>query len=142
MGTPYETDIVAWANEQAALLRSGHLSDIDALNIAEEIESVARTERRELQHRMELLVAHLLKWKFQPDRRGRSWTSTIKLQRKKLARAIKEMPSLRHVLDDEEWLSDVWCDAVVQANAETDIVFPKDWIGPLDQVLDPDFWPD
>lgn len=60
MGTPYEIDIIAWANEQAALLRAGKLSDIDIAQIAEEIEDVGKSERRELASRMAVLLAHLL----------------------------------------------------------------------------------
>lgn len=142
MGTSYETDIVAWANEQAALLRAGNLSSIDALNIAEEIESVARTERRELKHRIAVLAAHLLKWKFQPERRSKSWRATIRQQRREAAHALMETPSLHHALDDESWLALVWSSAVTRAINETSLDFPESWVWPLDQVLDPDFWPD
>jgi hypothetical protein len=108
MGTPYETDIVAWAIEQAALLRSGHLSDIDALHIAEEIESVASSERRELKNDLAVLIAHLLKWKFQASRRSKSWHTTIKVQREEISDALEEIPSLRHCFNDEKWLRSVW----------------------------------
>jgi hypothetical protein len=89
MGTPYEKDIVAWAMEQAALLRAGELSAIDVEHIAEEIEDVARNERRELARLASTLLAHLLRWQHQPGRRCSSWTSTIKIQRKALARALR-----------------------------------------------------
>ena len=62
MSSTYENDIVAWANEQAYLLRSGKLSAIDIEHIAEEIEDVGKSEQRELASRMALLTAHLLKW--------------------------------------------------------------------------------
>jgi hypothetical protein len=142
MGTPYETDVIAWAREQAALLRSGNFSAIDAANIAEEIEDVARTERRELKHRMSVLLAHLLKCKFQPDRRGSSWSSTIRLQRGEIGDALHDTPSLRHCFEEERWYRAVWRNAVHLAAAETNMEFPPEWIWSLDQVLDANFWPD
>lgn len=93
--TRYETDVVAWANEQAALLRSGKLSEIDIEKIAEEIEDVGKSEQRELASRMTVLIAHLLKWKYQPARRGTSWERTIKAQRKEVLYSLKESPSLK-----------------------------------------------
>ena len=73
MNTAYKTDVVAWANEQAAFIRAGRFDLLDLENIAEEIESVGKSEKRELASRMSLLLAHLLKWQYQPVRRGSSW---------------------------------------------------------------------
>ena len=99
MSTPYETDVIAWANEQAALLRAGRLAEIDIVHIAEEIEDVGKSEQRELASRMSLLLAHLLKWRYQPERRGSSWQRTIKEQRRAIAARIGETPSLKVSLD-------------------------------------------
>jgi len=66
MDTKYQTDIIAWANEQAALLRAGNLSALDIEHIAEEIEDVGKSEQRELANRMSVLLAYLLKWQFHP----------------------------------------------------------------------------
>jgi len=142
MGTPYETDVVAWAHEQAALLRSGNLSAIDAVHIAEEIDDVAKAQRRELKNRMSVLLAHLLKWKFQPDHRGNSWVSTIRLQRDEIGDALDEMPRLKHAFDDERLLKAIWRNAVTMAQDETRLSFPGTWIWSIEQVLDKDFWPD
>lgn len=142
MGTPYETDVVAWAREQAELLRSGKLAAIDAFNIAQEIDDVASHQRRELKHRMSVLLAHLLKWKFQQSHRGRSWRSTIRLQRDEIHDALEEAPSLGHCFDDERWLAAIWRNAVHLAEADTSLDFPPAWIWSLDQVLDDEFWPD
>ena len=68
--TLYDTDFYAWTNEQAALLRAGRWSEADVENIAEEIESMGRSERRELVSRLTVLLMHLLKWRFQPTLRG------------------------------------------------------------------------
>ena len=142
MGNLYDTDVVAWAWEQAALLRSGQLSAIDALNIAEEIEDVANNERRQLGSRLVVLLSHLLKWKYQPGHRGHSWQFTIKTQRKAIAYAMRCIPSLKHFLNDEEWLECVWDDAVDAATKETQLQLPSQNPWTLSQVLDPDFFPD
>ena len=84
MKTRYETDVVAWANEQAAFVRAGRLDMMDLENIAEEIEDVGKSEQREISSRMAVLLMHLLKWQYQPGRRGNSWARTIKIQRKSL----------------------------------------------------------
>jgi len=71
----YETDFYAWANTQAELLRAGKLGEADIEHIAEEIESMGKGELRELENRLAVLFTHLLKWRFQPTHRRRSWES-------------------------------------------------------------------
>lgn len=143
MGTAYETDIVAWAREQAALLRSGQLSALDIEHIAEEIEDVGKSEKRELASRMAVLLAHLLKWQHQPGRRGSSWTRTLKEQRKAIAAALRQTPSLKTSLTDADWLAGVWADAVTKAIDETGLdSFPEDCSWPMMQVLSEDFFPE
>lgn len=142
MGIRYEDDIVGWAGEQAALLRSGRLGAIDVFDIAEEIDRVASTVRHELKSRMVVLLAHLLKWQLQLARRGASWAGIITLQRGEIADLFEEAPSLRRLLDDEHWLASVWRRGAALAHAETGIDMPHRWSWPLDKVLDPGFWPD
>src|ERR1700730_6941835 len=126
MGTRYEQDVVAWANEQAALLRAGKLSAIDVEHIAEEIEDVGKSEQRELASRMAALLAPLLKWQYQSDRRGTSWQRTIREQRKAIGLRIKKTPSLQVSLSDADWLAETWADAVAMAGNETSLhVFPE-----------------
>jgi hypothetical protein len=100
----YEHDVIAWANEQARLLRSGQFAALDIEHLAEEIEDVGKSEQRELVNRMAVLLAHLLKWHFQPDRQGASWQRTIKEQRRALAFHLKQVPSLQQRLADADWL--------------------------------------
>lgn len=78
----YDADVVAWANEQARLIRAGRLDQLDLEHIAEEIEDVGKSEQRELASRMAVLIAHLIKWQYQPERPSNSWRRTIKEQRK------------------------------------------------------------
>jgi hypothetical protein len=125
MATSYENDIVAWANEQALLLRSGKLGAIDIEHIAEEIEDVGKSEQRELASRMSILLAHLLKWQYQPTRQSTSWIKTIEEQRKAIERRLKKTPSLKSSLDDPEWWEDAWLDARTAAEKETGVDFEK-----------------
>ena len=143
MGTPYEKDVVAWAMEQAALLRAGNLSALDIEHIAEEIEGVGKSEKRELASRMAVLLALLLKWQHQPGRRGSSWTRMLKEQRKAIAAAMRQTPSLKASLTDADWLSGVWADAVTKAVDETGLdSFPEDCPWTMAQVLTEEFFPE
>jgi hypothetical protein len=78
----YDSDIIAWANEQARLLREGQFSKLDIEHIAEEIEDVGKGEKRELRNRTAVLLAHLLQWQYQPGCQGNRWRRTIKEQRR------------------------------------------------------------
>jgi ribosomal protein L29 len=143
MSTEYSKDVVAWSQEQAALLRAGDFAALDLEHIAEEIEDVGKSEQRELGNRMALLLAHLLKWRFQPERRGSSWERTIKEQRRAIAAHLKETPSLRSSLTNPNWVEGVWADAVTKAVAETGLAeFPEDCPWSIAQVLAADFYPD
>jgi len=119
MSDLYDRDFYAWANEQAALLRAGRLSTADIAHIAEEIESMGRSEKRELTSRLAVLLAHLLKWRFQPERRGRSWQATIREQRSEVADLLADNPSLGARLD--ELLPNAYGKAVQIAIRETDL---------------------
>lgn len=117
--TPYETDVFAWANEQAALIRARRFDLLDIENIAEEILDVGKSEKREIASRMIVLLGHLLKWKHQPGKRGSSWERTIRTQRKDVLYCLKEAPSLKPQLSNSEWMDLVWNKAVALAENET-----------------------
>lgn len=139
----YDRDFYAWANEQAALLRAGKLDAADIAHIAEEIESMGRTEKRELVNRLAVLLLHLLKWQHQPERRGTSWAATIKVQRRDLERHLKDNPSLKAKLG--EAIDDAYGDAVLLAAAETDLPetsFPTACPWPFARFMNADFWPE
>ena len=93
MSATYEKDIVAWSKEQAALLRAGRLSALDLQHIADEVEDVGKSEQRELASRLAVLLAHLLKWSHQPERRGKSWAFTIREQRRALTLHLEGIPA-------------------------------------------------
>lgn len=113
----YETDFYAWTQQQAALLRAGKLDEADIIHLAEEVESMGRSEKRELISRLSILLMHLLKWEYQPERRGASWEATIAVQRDDLADLLADNPSLRAGL--EVALRDAYRKAVLLAVAET-----------------------
>ncbi len=140
----YESDIVAWSQEQAGLIRAGRFDRLDLEHIAEEIEDVGKSEQREFASRMAVLLGHLLKWQYQPVRRGASWEKTIKAQRKELAYNLKETPSLRVKLKDPDWLDMVWARAVALAVTETGLdCFPDTCVWSMDdEVLAPSWLPE
>ncbi|MBK5932061.1 DUF29 domain-containing protein [Halochromatium salexigens] len=138
----YDTDFYAWANRQAALLRSGQLEQADITLIAEEIESMGKSELRELENRLTVLFLHLLKWRFQPSRRSRSWELTIKEQRRRLRRHLAHNPSLQHRL--EQAREDAYGDAILEAASETGLAedgFPAQCPFTPEQTLDDQWWP-
>ncbi len=91
----YDRDYYTWTLEQARALREQRTSGLDWANLAEEVEDLGKSERRELQNRLEVLLAHLLKWQFQPKRRSRSWSATIAVQRVKIRQLLDQNPGLK-----------------------------------------------
>ncbi|CUI04763.1 DUF29 domain-containing protein [Massilia antarctica] len=92
----YEEDFLLWLEPQVSLLRVGRFELLDVDNITEELEGTMRSERRELENRLDVLMTHLLKCQFQPQRKSRSWTSTLGTQRTRIKRLIRDSPSLRN----------------------------------------------
>lgn len=122
----YEEDFYGWALEQAALLREGRLSELDAANLAEELGDLGRAEFNSLVSVLRVLTMHLLKWDHQPDKRSRSWALTIASQRLELADLLKDSPSLKPRFG--EALERAYCRARLEASRETGLepsVFPE-----------------
>ncbi|WP_006786734.1 DUF29 domain-containing protein [Thiorhodospira sibirica] len=139
----YERDIVAWAKQQAHALRAGLFDQLDLQHLAEEIEDVGKSEQRELIHRLAILIGHLLKWCYQPTRRGASWESTIRTQRAAIARRLRRTPSLKHTLADPDWFADAWSDGRDLAVGETGLTdLPENCPWSLETMLTPDWLPD
>jgi hypothetical protein len=138
----YDQDFYAWANEQAGLLRAGKLSEADIENIAEEIESMGKGEKRELVNRLNVLLLHLLKWQSQPSHRGHSWRNSIRIQRRKVAAHMADNPSLKALLSQA--LNQAYGTAVIEAETETGLdgaTFPAVCEWSYEQIMDPQFWP-
>ena len=117
MDTVYEQDFYAWANQQAALLRAGRLSEADIAHIAEEIESMGKSEKRELVSRLKVLMMYLLKWQFQPTGRSTSWRLTVEEQRREVVDHLADNPSLQSLMDTA--LASAYGSAVLVAARET-----------------------
>ncbi len=140
----YDRDYYTWTLEQARALRKRQLSSLDWENLAEEVEDLGKTERRELQNRLEVLLDHLLKWQYQPKRRTRSWTSTIAVQRIKIRQLLDENPGLKPTV--RELLAKAYQPARIKVGAR----LPKTAEGQLpescpwsfEQVMDEAFAPE
>ncbi len=140
----YETDFHAWAVHNARLLREGKLTQLDAEHIAEELEGMSASERRELLNRPQVLLLHLLKYQYQPERRGKIWLLTINHQRTAIERLLEQSPSLTALLDAGA-LTKVYGKAVRDTVIETDLerhLFPVECPYRLEQILDEDWLPD
>jgi Domain of unknown function DUF29 len=139
----YDRDFYAWTNEQAALLRAGKLGQADLAHIAEEIESMGRTEKRELVSRLTVLLLHLLNWRFQPELRSTSWRLSVEEQRIQAASHLGDNPSLKALLATA--IADGYRLAVIGARRETGLnaaTFPAACPWSFDQMIDDDFWPE
>ncbi len=138
----YEKDFYAWTKEQATLLREQNFTRLDVDHLIEEIESMGRSERRQLVNRLEVLLLHLLKWQYQPELQGRSWALTILEQRRRIAKLLRNNPSLQPEL--AEALLEAYEDAAFSAMRETGLLqttFPQTCPYTLAQVLEQDWLP-
>jgi len=94
----YDQDFATWTSETARLLRARRFDQIDIEHVAEEIEDMGKREKRELLSRLSVLILHLLKWRYQPDKQSPGWQSTIVTQRAALERLLEDSPSLRRTI--------------------------------------------
>lgn len=141
--TPYDRDFHGWTVEQAALLAARRAEALDWNHLAEEIASLGRSEKREIENRLSFLIQHLLKWRHQPDRQSGNWRATIIEQRRRIARELSDSPSLRGY--PAEVLAVEYEIARARAAAETglpDEAFPAKCPFTIGQILDLDFLPD
>jgi hypothetical protein len=139
----YEKDFYLWLTENARLLREGKVAKIDAANIAEELESMGKSEKRELISRLTVLLVHLLKWKFQSAGRSTSWRNTILTQRIDINELFDDSPSLRYEI--EKKIEIAYKKARLKAEDETGIdkkYFPNVCPFSLEQILDEGFFPE
>lgn len=138
----YDEDFFAWTQEQAKFLREGALSEIDAGNIAEEVEDMGKGIRHELRNRLTVLTMHLLKWRYQPGHRSSSWSGTINEQRDQIADLLEESPSLRPLVAQE--VGKAYMRAFKKAVTETGLPethFPAECPFTPEQILAEDFLP-
>jgi hypothetical protein len=140
----YNHDFYAWTQEQAALLREGAMHEIDAGNLAEEIESLGKSDRRALGSHLRNLLLHLLKWQYQPAGRhtGHSWRSSIRNARAEMAVLLEDSPSLGREVSGllTRWYPLARQDAADETGLPL-ATFPETCPWAPAQVLDSAFWP-
>lgn len=150
LSTLYQTDYAAWANRTAELLRGGRFAELDLEHLLDELGDMGKSERRELESRLLILLAHLLKWQYQHpllserwgEFDGRSWRGTIVEQRKQLALLMRQAPGLKSLLSES--ILRIYPDAVDLASKETDLppeTFPRACPYGVTQLLDDQFYP-
>jgi hypothetical protein len=139
----YDQDFYAWSRQQAELLRAGKLVQADLEHIAEEIESMGKTEKRELVSRLTILLLHLLKWRYQPEGRGNSWRLSIANSRDEIADLLDDNPSLQSQLAGV--MVSAYRYARRKAAIETNLGeerFPAQCPWSFAQATDVSFWPE
>lgn len=139
----YETDFNLWIEETAKTLKAGNFQALDLENLIEEIESMGRNNRREVRSRLIVLMFHLLKWKYQPEKQSNSWQYTIYEQRLQLRLIMEDSPSLKPFAQDI--LVKCYQEARKEAVKETKLplsVFPPECPFTQEQILDHDYLPD
>ena len=148
--TLYDIDYAAWASFQGECLRAGRYADLDVEHLLEELSDMGKSERRELESRLMILIAHLLKWEYQyhalserwREFRGESWRDTIVEQRKQLAVLLRQSPGLKSLLP--ETIRSAYPDALDLASRETRLqpeTFPARCPYSAEQLLGDDFFP-
>ena len=138
----HNQDFYAWANEQSRLLRAGRFENVDIVHLIEEVEDMGNSIRRQLESRLEVLLMHLLKWKYQSNLSGKSWLLTIAEQRRRINKLLRKNPSLKSALD--EAFLDSYEDARHSAMLETGLdlaTFPEESPFTLAQTMDTEFLP-
>jgi hypothetical protein len=128
----YDDDFVEWLAAQSAAIREGRWADIDVENLTEEIDSLARSDKREIRSRLEVLLRHLLKRTYQPEKLTDSWLSTIDEQSSRIRLVIGDSPSLRRLLP--EYLVEMYPEARKRAAKETHLA-----IDTFPETISPEF---
>ena len=149
-GDLYDQDLYAWVQEQATLLRTGKLHELDLEHLIEEIEGVGHSQRDALASHLLILLTHLLKLTIAAERlpqdlarAGRGWRTTCRTQRRLLAKRLRRNPSLRPaVLEECAEAYEIARDEAATALGvdEASVPLPCPWTP--EQVLDQEFWPE
>ncbi len=140
--TNYETDFYQWTQQQAALLRQGQFSELDTAHLVDEIEDMGGSERHALGSYLKNILMHLLKWQYQPARRGSSWRLTIRNGRDGVDRLIEFSPSLKRKIPEQ--IPTEYRRARIAAADETGLplaTFPEQCPFTIEEITG-DYWPD
>jgi len=139
----YDRDYLRWIEEQSVLLRNGRFEALDAVNLAEEIADMGKSQKRAVDSALTVILIHLLKYRCQPEQRSNSWRATLREHRRRLRRDFADSPSLRRYA--ETVFVECYQDARALAADETGLppgAFPRECPFSVEQALNPDFLPD
>jgi hypothetical protein len=139
----YDADFAAWTAEQARHLRAVRPADLDWENLAEEVESLGRSDKRAVGSDLKVVLEHLIKWRYQPEKRSASWSDSIEEHRDRILRILEDSPSLAAL--PAEILEQEYRRA--RRKALRDMGLPLDRVPTAcpftaEQALEADFWPD
>jgi hypothetical protein len=136
----YDTDFYAWTLEQSELLQQGKWHALDIENLVEEIESLGKQEKRELENRLGVLIGHLLKWIYQPNLQSKSWQVTIRVQRRQIQRHIQQNPSLKFYLSEAIAVGyDLGLELFFKETQLLDVDLSEECPFTVEQIFDPSF---
>lgn len=130
----YNTDYVRWAETMAEILDKRDFEHLDIENLVEEIKDLSKRERDRLLSSIRLIIHHLLKWDYQPNKRSRSWEITIMRERNNIDFYLEDSPSLRKYLS-EEWVIKIYRNACLDAMKETGLNFPENCPYSIAEIL-------
>lgn len=142
MQRAYEKDFYYWIDKNIELLKQRKFSELDIEILIDELESMAKRDRRELLSRLMVLIAHLLKWEFQPGQRSGNWRGSIWEQRIKIMQLLEDSPSLKNQISES--ITKAYPNALALAVKETGLAdneFPQSCPYVIEQLLDSDFYP-
>ncbi len=137
----YDKDFYAWLFETTALLRQGRFAEVDVAHIVEELEDMGKRERRAVENHIRNVVLHLLKWRYQSDKRGPSWRKSIRNGRIEIQELLKDSPSLTR--QTAQMLTNKYPAARADAGDETGLgkeTFPEQCPFTVEQILDAEYW--
>jgi hypothetical protein len=138
-GMSYDSDFYLWTKFQAEALRRRATNEIDWENIAGELETLGKNERQEIGSRLKILLIHLLKWKYQPDRQCDNWHSSVVQARAQVNDLVTGSPFLRGL--PVEYLAEAYRQAIAdKAIRRLDLLhLPTICPWTIDQVLNAEF---
>ena len=117
----YDRDFLEWTQQQAGHLQKGRWTEVDVKNLVEELEALGRSEQRELGSYLQVLILHLLKWQYQPERRTQSWETTIANCRDQIQDCLEDTPSLKRFLEQQTWVEKYYRRGRREAAKETQL---------------------
>ncbi|HHP7232749.1 MAG TPA: DUF29 domain-containing protein [Xenococcaceae cyanobacterium] len=140
MNQLYEQDFCLWVENTVNLLKQKKFNNIDWKNLIEEIESLGKSERNALKSNLRVLLRHLLKWQYQPNKRSNSWNYTISEHSIRITEALADSPSLK------AYFTDIWQNCYSNARnlaaKETGLdinLFPVDCPFSQEEILNPEY---